>query len=105
MISPSITASPCITLILAAVFIVIGLREIVPAVLEGARDTTGDLDRQWVVTQYVISGVNPFPVAMDALRARYGVLAPHGPVHMQDARIYGIPNSGPHPQTDPMLGP
>src|ERR1017187_8115816 len=105
MTKPSITASLRIRSILTAVFIVLGLMEIVPAVLEGARDTTGDLGRQWVVTQYVIRGVNPFPVAMDALRARYGVLAPDGPVHMQDARVYGIPKSGPHPQTDPTFGP
>ena len=94
-----------ITPILAAVFIVLGLVETIPAVLDAARDTTGDLGRQWVVAQYAIRGVNPFPVAMDALRARYGVLAPQGPVHLQDVRIYSIPKTGPHAQTDPALGP
>jgi hypothetical protein len=103
--NPSIMASFRITTILTAVFILVGLVEIIPAVGVAARDTSGDLGRQWVVTQYVIHRVNPFPVALDALRAQYGVLAPQGPVHMLDTQVYAIPKSGPHPQTNPEFGP
>jgi hypothetical protein len=94
-----------IRLTVAAILMAVGSLQIVAAVRSAARDTTGDLGRQWVVAQYVIRGVNPFPVALDALRAHYGILAPKGPVHLKDLRIYAIPNGGPNPQTDPMLGP
>jgi Glycosyltransferase family 87 len=77
----------------------------IPAVRNAARDKTGDLGRQWVVTQYVIRGVNPYPVAFEALSASYGMLAPRGRVHPRDAQISEIPPTGPHPQTDPTLGP
>jgi len=104
MSKPSITAG-FRTWILSVIFVLVGLVQIIPAVGRAARDTSGDLGRQWVVTQYVIRGVDPYPVALAALRARHGALAPQGPVHMRDARVYAIPKSGPHPQTNPMFGP
>ncbi len=94
-----------IIFVLGIVFCVLGLAEIIPAVREATRDKTGDLGREWVVTQYVIRGVNPYPVALDALLAGYGVLAPRGPIHPRDAQISEIPKSGPNPKTDRVLGP
>jgi hypothetical protein len=90
---------------LAIVFCVLGLAEMVPSVRTAVQDKTGDLGRQWVVTQYVIRRVNPYPVALDALVAGYGVLAPRGPVHPRDAQISEIPKTGPNLQTDHALGP
>lgn len=94
-----------IIFVLGVVFCVLGLAQIIPAAREAIRDKNGDLALQWVVTQYVIRGVNPYPVALEALLASYGVLAPQGPVHLRDAQISDIPKSGPHPKTDPTLGP
>jgi hypothetical protein len=91
--------------VLGVVFCLLGLVEVIPSVRYAVRDKTGDLGRQWVVTQYVIRRVNPYPVALEALVASYGVLAPRGPVHLRDAQISDIPTSGPHPKTDPALGP
>src|SRR5215472_964326 len=93
-----------ISTVLAIIFWVLGLAEMIPAVRDAILDRTGDLGRQWVVTQYVIRGVNPYPVALDALLVRYGVLAPRGPVHLRDAQVSEIPQFGPHPETDPALG-
>jgi hypothetical protein len=91
--------------VLGVVFCLLGLVEVIPSVRYAVRDKTGDLGRQWVVTQYVIRRVNPYPVALEALVASYGVLAPRGPVHPRDAQISEIPKSGPHPNTDHVLGP
>jgi len=100
-----LTTRKQLTVVLTVLFCVLGLVQIVPAVRDAIRDKTGDLGRQWAVTQYVIRGVNPYPVALEALLASYGALAPRGPVHLQDAQISDIPKSGPHPKTDPALGP
>jgi hypothetical protein len=81
------------------------MAQLVPAVRVAFRDQDGDLGRQWVVAQYVLHGINPYPVARAALLAQYGVLAPRGPVHLRDARIFRIPRTGTHPQTDSTLGP
>src|SRR5271156_4590493 len=89
---------------MVVLFLILGLIQVVPAALEAATDTTGDLGAQWVVLRYTINRVNPYPVAFEALRARYGILAPRGPVHLKDTQIYEIPKAGPHPQTDSVLG-
>ena len=56
------------------------------------------------MTQYVTRGVNPYPVALEALIAAYGALAPHGPVHLTETKVFSVPESGPHPKSDPALG-
>jgi hypothetical protein len=89
---------------LGIIFCVLGLAQMIPAVRVAAWDRTGDLGRQWVVTQYVTRRVNPYPVALEALLDSYGALAPRGPVHLRDVPISDIPRSGPHPQTIPALG-
>lgn len=104
MIEP-ITAHRRLAFALTLVFIAAGLAQIVPAAYRGATDPTCDVCRQWVVTRYAIRGVNPYPVAINALRERYGLLAPRGPVHLRDVGIFAIPRTGPHPDTDPELGP
>jgi hypothetical protein len=91
--------------ILGVVFCILGLAEMFSAARESLGDSTGDIGRQWVVTRYVLRGVNPYPVALEALLATYGTLAPRGPVHLRDAQISDIPKSGPHPKTDRDLGP
>jgi Glycosyltransferase family 87 len=83
----------------------LGLAEMVPAVRQAVQDQTGDLSRQWAVTQYVIRRVNPYPIALEALVSSYGALAPRGPVHLRDTQIYDVPSFGPHPTADPALGP
>jgi glycosyl transferase family 87 len=91
--------------VLLALFAILGAAEVVPAVRESLRDKSVDIVRQWTTLQYVTSHVNPYPVALDALRATYGVLAPRGPVHLRDTRIFDIPPIGPHPDTNRTLGP
>jgi hypothetical protein len=93
-----------ITRILVIVFCAVGLMQLTIAVREALRDKTGDLGRQWNVIQYVRHGVNPYPIALDALLNTYGVLAPRGPVHLRDADISDVPKLGPNPKTDPALG-
>jgi hypothetical protein len=44
-----------ITTFLVVVFLLLGSLQLIPAVLEAATDTTGNLGRHWVVTQYIIS--------------------------------------------------
>ena len=104
MTSPSPSPTLRTTAFFVVLFLVLGLVQVIPAVLEAATDRTGDLGRHWVVTQYIIHRVNPYPIAFEALRARYGILAPRGPVHLRDIKIYTTPKTGPHPQTDPVLG-
>jgi len=93
-----------LTVVLTVLFCFLGLVQIVPAVRDAIRDKTGDLGRQWVVTHYVLGGVNPYPIALDALRNRYGALAPNGPVHLRDTQISDIPKLGPNAKTDSALG-
>ena len=89
---------------IVAVFLCLGLAQVIPAVLNAATDTTGDLGRHWVVTRYILNRVDPYPVAFAALRERYGLVAPAGPVHMKDTKIFTVPKTGPHPETDATLG-
>jgi hypothetical protein len=90
---------------LGVIFLFLGMAEMIPGTREALGDQNGDLSRQWVVTQYVIRRENPYPIALEALLARYGALAPHGPIHLQDTKVFKIPVSGPHPQTDATMGP
>jgi len=90
---------------ITVVFIALGLTQIIPAARRAAVDRNGDLSRQWLLLQYVMRGVNPYPIAFDALHRTYGVLAPRGPVHLKDVSISEIPRLGPHPLTDLALGP
>jgi hypothetical protein len=95
----------------AAAWVVISLAILVALVplARAARfalsDSESDVLRQWITSQYVLAGVNPYPVALSALEAHYGRLAPYGPVRLRDVRISSIPKRGPHPQTDSRLGP
>jgi Glycosyltransferase family 87 len=100
-----LAANRRVTLALTVVFLAVGLAEILATPYTGKRDPTCDICRQWVVTQYALRRVNPYPVALDALRAHYGVLAPRGPVHLKDVGVFAIPKSGPNAETDPNLGP
>ena len=101
---PSTFPASRTTLFFVVTFLLLGLIQIVPAILKAATDQTGDLGRHWVVTKYISNRVNPYPIAFEAMRARYGTLAPRGPVHLKDTKIFSTPKTGPHPLTDPVLG-
>lgn len=90
---------------LLMLFAILGVFEGFLAVRASIRDKDSDIGRQWTTLQYVLRGVNPYPVALDALRTTYGELAPKGAVHLRDIRIFNIPRSGPHPDTITALGP
>jgi hypothetical protein len=54
----------------------IGLVWLSGSVFEGLRSgRESDLHRRWVVSQYVRRGINPYPLALAALRRDYGSLA------------------------------
>jgi Glycosyltransferase family 87 len=89
----------------AWLLIVLGLGQIIFAIGTAAVNEDGDLSRQWIVVQYVLRGINPYPIAYDALNERWGRLAPLGPVHLKDLQVYRIPLHGSDPQTDPVFGP
>ena len=92
------------TIIASLVLAAIGLVQLASAIITAHSSEDSDLLRQWKASQYVRAGINPYPVAFAALQARYGVLAPKGPVHRKTG-IYAIPKSGPDPATNAELGP
>ena len=55
--------------LLVAITAAIGLTQLVPAVRFALTDRSSDVLRQWRVSRYVQSGVNPYPVALAALQA------------------------------------
>jgi hypothetical protein len=85
--------------------VLVALVPLVRAARFALKDPDSDVHRQWVTSQYVLAGVNPYPVALSALEARYGRLAPAGPIRLRDIRIDIVPKHGPHPQTDRRFGP
>ena len=87
-------------LVLAAV----GLFQFASSIITARSSDDSDLLRQWKASQYVRARIDPYPVAFAALKARYGILAPEGPVHLNETRIYSTPKSGPDPATNPELG-
>ena len=101
----SISQNHRIAIIACLVLASAGLIQLPPALVNSRSLADSDLLRQWKTSQYVLAGTNPYPVALAALRARYGLLWPHGSVRLNETRIYGIPPSGPDPATIPELGP
>ena len=101
----SISQNHRIAIIACLVLASAGLIQLPPALVNSRSIADSDLLRQWKTSQYVLAGTNPYPVALAALRARYGLLWPHGSVRLNETRIYGIPPSGPDPATIPELGP
>ncbi len=91
--------------VVISLVVLVALIPLVRAARFALKDPDSDVHRQWVTSQYVLAGVNPYPVALSALEARYGRLAPAGPVHLRSVRIDFVPKHGPHPQTDRRLGP
>lgn len=85
---------------LVAVLGVIGVALTIPAIQSVSRDHLSDVLRQWRTSQYVLSRVNPYPVAVAALRAKFG-----DPKNLRDLKVYGIPRQGPHPDTRQDIGP
>jgi hypothetical protein len=74
------------------------------AVVKVVSASIGDSDIiiQWMVCQYVNSGVNPYPLARDVLIAKYGAGNPGR------AKIFGIPKEVPvelAAEISPQLGP
>jgi hypothetical protein len=51
-----------------------------------------DIHRRWVVCQYIREGINPYPVALAALRTEFG---PVQDLDLRKTRIYSIPNHVP----------
>ena len=101
----SISGSKKPAIIAGLVLAAIGLAQLASSIVTARSNRDSDLLRQWKASQYVRAGTDPYPVALAALKARYGVLAPRGPVHLNETRIYGVPKTGPDPATNPELGP
>jgi hypothetical protein len=93
-----------LTIIACLVLAAIGVAQLASSIIIARSSGDSDLLRQWKTSQYVRAGTNPYPVALAALRARYGVLAPNGSVHLKEIPIYGIPKAGPDPTTNAELG-
>jgi hypothetical protein len=103
-IAPS-AAPRAATIAIAVCLLVAGVWQLTKAARFAVNDRGSDLDRQWVVQQYVKQHINPYKVGFDALAAQYGYMAPHGGVHLKDLRIWDMPQNGPNPQTIPRFGP
>lgn len=82
----------------------VGAVEFFQAITSALRHDVNDLRKQVTVAKYMRRGINPYPVAVHLLVANYGLLAPRGPVHLRELRIYGVPKTGPHVAMDPALG-
>ncbi len=79
-----------------------GIGLTVPAIRSVSRDHLSDVLRQWRTSQYVLARVNPYPIALAALQAKFGGSAPD---HLRTLKIYGIPTQGPDPNTRTDIGP
>ena len=86
--------------LLVAILGAVGIGLTVPAIQSVSRDHLSDVLRQWRTSQYVLSRVNPYPVALAALEAKFGA-----PKNLRDLKAYGIPRQGPHPDTRRDIGP
>jgi hypothetical protein len=47
-----------------------------------------DVDRQWIVAQYVAAGIDPYAVCIHALRHTYGPLDTPGRIRLREVKIY-----------------
>jgi len=99
------TASPRLVWAFGLVIALATLPQWIAAMASAITAHSSDVMRQWRTSQYVLAGINPYPVALGSLERAYGRLAPDGPVHLKGISVYDIPSSGPHPQTDAALGP
>ena len=88
--------------LIVAAMAIIGIAETVPAIRSELQDHSADVLRQWRTSQYVLARVNPYPIALAALEAKYGTSAPQ---HLRTLRIYAIPREGPDPNTRKDIGP
>jgi glycosyl transferase family 87 len=79
---------------------VIGIGLTVPAIRSVSNDHLSDVLRQWRTSQYVLTRVNPYPVALAALQTKFGA-----PDRSRTPEVYGIPRQGPHPNTRKDIGP
>src|SRR5690348_6256970 len=86
--------------LLVSVVGAIGIGLTVPAIRSVSKDNSSDILRQWRTSQYVLARVNPYPVALAALKAKFGA-----PENVNDLKVYGIPKTGPHPNTRQDIGP
>jgi hypothetical protein len=100
----SVSRSKKIAITAGLVLAAIGLLRLASSIISARSSEDSDLLRQWRASQYVRARVDPYPVAFAALQARYGILAPKGPVHLRETEIYAVPKSGPDPATNPELG-
>ena len=100
----SISGNQKIAVFVGLVLAAIGLAQMASSIVTARSSPDSDLLRQWKAAQYVRARIDPYPVAFAALKARYGILAPKGPVHLRETRIYAVPKSGPDPATNPELG-
>lgn len=116
--APNITQPPLIAWLVAAIMAAIGLTQVVPAIQFGIKDLSSDVLRQWRVSRYIQSRVNPYPVALAALQAsakagkfekpiELGIhpVVPDAPGHEAPPHAGEMPKYGPHPDTRKDVGP
>ncbi len=107
-----------ITWLPVAIMAIAGMTQLVPAIRFALKDHTSDVLRQWRVSRYVQSRVNPYPVALAALdmAAKTGQLesivdlgihsvVPLAPGHKRPPHAGAMPKHGPHPDTRKDVGP
>jgi hypothetical protein len=99
--TPANRPSP-VAWVLVAVLAAVGVGLTAPAIRSVSRDHSSDVLRQWRTSQYVLARVNPYPVALAALEAKFGSDAPD---HLRSLKIYAVPRQGPHPNTRKDIGP
>ncbi len=102
MPTPAVDRPTLSAWVLVAITGAVGISLTIPAIQSVSKDHLSDVLRQWRTSQYVLARVNPYPVALAALEAKYGAGAPE---HLSDLKIYGIPKQGPDPNTRPDIGP
>jgi hypothetical protein len=95
----SVSGNKKIEIAAGLVLAAIGMLQLASSIITARSSEDSDLLRQWRASQYVRARVDPYPVAFAALQARYGILAPKGPVHLPEIEIYAVPTRRPptHP--------